>query len=114
MLQTEAHLYDRKLQLQTFTVWATDCTKIVHRKKFKTNSDVVFLLASDDNDWSWRMFGDVDDIILTSEASTKMSTIQPTFDLAVLAHCNHSIVRQVYHVIALVGLAITIIIVIII
>jgi hypothetical protein len=43
MLQTEAYPYDRKLQLQTFTVWATDPTSGMH-KTFYNQLEVMATL----------------------------------------------------------------------
>ena len=51
------------------------------------------MLATDDTKWSLKMFDDVPDIVMTSKARTTFSMFQPMFDLAVMAHCNHSIIR---------------------
>jgi hypothetical protein len=57
---------------------------------------VLFVLASDDEDWSKRMFSSEPDVVFTSSAKTKYSMNQPeTFDLAVMSQCNHSILRNV-------------------
>ena len=69
----------------------------IMRRKFSGN--VVFVVATDDVDWCRRAFRDdivnVGDVFFTSDASTRISKVQPTFDLAVMAQCNHSIIRQV-------------------
>jgi len=43
MLQIEAYLYDHKLRLQTFTVWATDPTSGMH-KTFDNQLEVITTL----------------------------------------------------------------------
>ena len=64
------------------------------RKKYNSDkSEVVFVLATDDSEWSTRMFEAEKDVVFTSRASTRYSSYQPAFDLAVMAQCNHSIIR---------------------
>ena len=59
-------------------------------------SQVAFVLASDDVDWCKSTFGDSQDIVFSVDAESHFATShQPTFDLAVLSLCQHSIMR--YH-----------------
>jgi len=65
-----------------------------YRNKYNdNNSTVVFIIASDEVQWCRKMFGNMSDVVLTSSATTPLSKQQPTFDLAALSHCNHSIIR---------------------
>jgi len=64
------------------------------RDKYNSETvEVLFVLATDDPNWSLRMFGDVSDVVLTSKAKTTFSMFQPMFDLAVMVQCDHSIIR---------------------
>jgi hypothetical protein len=64
------------------------------RQKFSTpKNDVVFVMASDDSKWCAEMFSNDTDVYLVSTLASKLSPKQPTFDLAVLTNCNHSIIR---------------------
>jgi len=64
------------------------------RTKYNSeNSTLVFVMGSDDDQWCRKMFGNMSDVIYTSSATTNLSKQQPTFDLAVLSSCNHSIIR---------------------
>jgi hypothetical protein len=66
----------------------------IFRKKYVTSSTaVLFVIASDDMAWCKKMFLNEIDVVLTSSSSSKFSKQQPTFDLAILSHCNHSILR---------------------
>jgi len=58
-----------------------------------SNTTVVFIVASDDDQWCRKMFGNMSDVVFTSSSTTLLSRQQPTYDLAVLSHCNHSILR---------------------
>jgi hypothetical protein len=65
------------------------------RRKYNSDtSRVLFVLATDDLGWSEEMFGDVDDLVFTARAEEKSASVQPAFDLAVMAQCNHSIIRH--------------------
>jgi len=64
-----------------------------YRNKYNSEtSTIVFVMASDDDQWCRKMFGKMSDVIYTSSATTNLSKQQPTFDLAVLSNCNHSII----------------------
>ncbi len=66
----------------------------IFRKKYVTLSTaILFVIASDDMDWCERMFLNESDVVLTSSSSSNFSNLQPTFDLAILSQCNHSILR---------------------
>jgi len=66
----------------------------IYRKKYVTSSTaVLFVIASDDMAWCKKMFLNENDVVLTSSSSSKFSKRQPTFDLAILSQCNHSILR---------------------
>jgi len=65
-----------------------------YRNKYNSfNSTAVFIMASDDDQWCRKMFGNMSDVVFTSSSTTLLSKQQPTYDLAVLSHCNHSILR---------------------
>jgi hypothetical protein len=62
------------------------------RQKFRTPSnEVLFVMASDDIKWCQLMFSKESDVVLASTMAKKYSVKQPTFDMAVLSNCNHSI-----------------------
>ena len=64
------------------------------RVKYKTASnDVLFVMASDDIDWCRTMFSNETDVVFASSAAEKYNVTQPTFDMAVLSMCHHSIMR---------------------
>ncbi len=66
----------------------------IFRKKYVTPlGAVLFVIASDDMDWCEKMLLNEDDVVLTSSSSSTFSKQQPTFDLAILSQCNHSIIR---------------------
>jgi hypothetical protein len=66
----------------------------IFRNKYLTPStDILFIIASDDMVWCEKMFLNESDVVLTSSSSSKFSKQQPTFDLAILSQCNHSILR---------------------
>ena len=66
----------------------------MRRKHTTQNSDVLFIMASDDMEWCKAMFKYHSDVVFTSDAgASRYSDVQPTFDLAVMAQCNHSITR---------------------
>ena len=52
--------------------------------------NVTFIIASDDKNWCRQMFSSRSDVIFTPRKPGEKSV---EFDLAVLAHCNHSITR---------------------
>jgi hypothetical protein len=58
-----------------------------------SSSKTVFIMASDEDQWCRKMFGNMSDVVFTSSSTTPLSRKQPTFDLAALSHCNHSIIR---------------------
>ena len=60
------------------------------RAKYRQNT-VVFVLASDDKEWCRQMFADVPDVVFTPKYQTLMK--RGEFDMAILAQCNHSIIR---------------------
>ena len=51
----------------------------------------MFVIASDDVDWCRKSFGHLDDVVFPADAQVEVG--QPTFDLAVLSLCDHSIIR---------------------
>jgi hypothetical protein len=58
----------------------------VFRKKYNSfKREVVFVLASDDEEWCRQMFSNETDVVLTSNADQKLAAFsakkQPTFDL---------------------------------
>ena len=54
-------------------------------------------MASDDVDWCKSTFHDSPDIVFSFDAESDFaSSHQPTFDLAVLSMCQHSILRYLY------------------
>ena len=64
------------------------------RGKYQTETtDVLFVMASDDSKWVEDNFGHENDVVLTSTYSAPFAKRQPIFDMAVLAQCNHSIIR---------------------
>ena len=69
------------------------------RERHRSNaSEVLFVMASDDIDWCQAMFSNETDVVFASTEALKYKVKQPTFDLAVLSLCHHSIIRQVlYH-----------------
>ena len=53
-------------------------------------------MASDDVDWCKEKFGNLADLVFTMDSKSRFATEwQPTFDLAVLSLCDHSILRFV-------------------
>ena len=61
------------------------------RQKYATTqSNVTFIVASDDKTWCREMFKDSPDVVFTPRKPGEKSVV---FDLAVLALCNHSITR---------------------
>ena len=61
------------------------------RDKYTTaQSNVTFIVASDDKTWCREMFKDSPDVVFTPRKPGEKSVV---FDLAVLALCNHSITR---------------------
>jgi len=67
----------------------------IFREKYVTSSSaVLFVMASDDDKWCKDMFANETDIVFTSSFSSPFLEKQPTFDLAILSQCNHSIIRQ--------------------
>ena len=63
---------------------------------------VLFVVASDDYEWCYRAFGDKpDDVVMVQSAPQALrpyyagETFNRQFDMAVLARCNHSIIRFV-------------------
>ena len=69
------------------------------RERHRSNaSEVLFVMASDDIDWCQAMFSNETDVVFASTEALKYKVKQPTFDLAVLSLCHHSIIRWVlYH-----------------
>ena len=66
----------------------------IFRRKYNTNTtEVLFVMASDDIQWCKDKFGNVNDVVLTASFTSMSSSKQPTFDMAVMAQCNHSIFR---------------------
>ena len=66
----------------------------ISRMKYKTASnDVLFVMASDDIEWCQTMFSNETDVVFASSAAQKYNVVQPTFDLAVMSLCHHSIIR---------------------
>ena len=64
----------------------------VFQQKYETEkTKVLFVMASDDSKWCQDMFSNDTNVILTFTFQNKISKEQPTFDMAVLSHCNHSI-----------------------
>ena len=64
------------------------------RRKYETNStSILFVMASDDIAWLRDMFGHDDEVVFVSTYSSQFASKQPIFDMAVLAQCNHSIIR---------------------
>ncbi|XP_023235997.1 galactoside 2-alpha-L-fucosyltransferase 2-like [Centruroides sculpturatus] len=53
------------------------------KNKYK---NILFLLVSDDRKWCIKQFSNLPDVIITKEPP------EPAYDLALLAHCNHSII----------------------
>ncbi len=60
-------------------------------KKF-IDKKVVFVFSSDDTPWCKKMFGKREDVVFTQQTHLMN---RAEFDLAILAHCKHSILRLV-------------------
>ena len=74
----------------------------VFRQKYQTNTtNVLFVMSSDDSKWCQKMFSNDLDVVLTSSFQSDFTINQPTFDLATLAQCHHSIIRYFFSVIAI-------------
>ena len=85
--------HDGSLTSSTYIDTAMD----IFRQKYGTNSTtVLFIMASDDLKWCQEKFSRHADVVFTSSFESKFSEKQPTFDLAVLTQCNHSILRFVF------------------
>ena len=66
----------------------------IFREKYVTASaGVLFVIASEDIKWCEQMFLNESDVVLTSSSLSMFSKTQPTFDLAIVSLCNHSILR---------------------
>ena len=66
----------------------------IYREKYNTENRVVlFILATDDINWTTTMFGNLTDVKLTASAPKEYLEKQPSFDLATMSLCNHSIFR---------------------
>jgi hypothetical protein len=66
----------------------------IYREKYNTeNQAVLFILATDDTKWATMMFGNLTDVKFTASAPKEFNERQPTFDLATMSFCNHSIFR---------------------
>jgi len=69
-----------------------------YRKKFNNeNQTVLFFMASDDIEWVTTLFSNISDVILTLSAPAEFQKRQPTFDLATMSLCNHSIFRYLFN-----------------
>ena len=69
----------------------------IYRQKYQTSTtNVLFVMASDDPKWCKKMFSNETDVVLTSSFKSKFSSLQPTFDMATLAQCHHSILRFIF------------------
>jgi len=67
------------------------------RKKYNANStNILFLMASDDPQWCKQEFGNLSDVVLTSEIQSKFANQQPTLDFSLMSKCNHSIFRYIF------------------
>ena len=55
----------------------------------------IFIFASDDPVWCKEMFGDLKDVRFAGNAPSNLRTKgrEVEFDLAMLIHCQHSIIR---------------------
>lgn len=66
----------------------------IYREKYNSETHIVlFILATDDTIWTSTMFGDLSDVVFTTSAPKESNQLQPTFDLATMSLCNHSIFR---------------------
>lgn len=64
----------------------------VFRSRF--GSRAVFVLATDDLRWAHAMFDGTPDVHLAAAAPARVSAVEAVpFDMALLANCNHSIIR---------------------
>ena len=59
------------------------------REKYQ---NVAFVVASDDRQWCKQMFKNMSDVHLTPRYQTMK---RGEYDMAILAQCNHSIIRYV-------------------
>ena len=50
--------------------------------------------ASDDKDWCQEMFQNISDVVLTPKYQALK---KGEYDMAILAQCNHSIIRYTYY-----------------
>lgn len=81
--------------------WKPVIAKVVLKNLLLKNADfttvvlqVGFTIASDDVAWCKSVFGDSPDIFFTVDGKSHFGTThQPTFDLAILSLCQHSILR---------------------
>jgi len=65
-----------------------------YRQKYNSNNQsVLFIMAGDDGEWAQGTFGNLSDIIFTTSAPEECQNLQPSFDLATMSICNHSIFR---------------------
>ena len=63
--------------------------KLYLEEKFP-HSKMIFIVASDDPKWCQKMFADEDNMVMTDPSNSA------GLDLAILSHCNHSIIRYDY------------------
>ena len=63
------------------------------REKYQ---NVAFVVASDDRQWITQMFKNMSDVHLTPRYQTMK---RGEYDMAILAQCNHSIIRFVKYII---------------
>jgi hypothetical protein len=71
-------------------LYYTEAMSYFRQKYNGTLSKVAFVIASDDRKWCEDMFGFDQDVILTQ---SNQLINRAEFDLAILAQCNHSIIR---------------------
>ena len=72
-------------------IYTLDHTKAMQyfREKYQ---NVAFVVASDDRQWITQMFKNMSDVHLTPRYQTMK---RGEYDMAILAQCNHSIIRFV-------------------
>ena len=65
-------------------------TEAMENFRGRYEANVTFVVASDDKEWCKQMFQNLSDVVLTPRYQTLK---KGEFDLAILANCDHSIIR---------------------
>lgn len=83
---------DGSLASKSYFLKAMDIMRARHNSN---RTKLLFLVGSDDPDWCKEVFKSLDDVIVINTIHSKYSNVQPTWDLALMSACEHSILRYI-------------------